>query len=234
MFSAVISPASLPCWTWAGHILEGLVALGVVGESYSHLIPDAWLPPKFRSEHTRSIVGKWSTVILAVAIVLVVPVGIVKEIITDRIAEKAAGELARVKGPRNLSDDAVNKLTVDLKPFGSKPFTVGVPIGGLEPESRLDRQILSALLAAGWRLVPARNKDDARGQPAPNNGLITVPGIVGVKVFIGEARRSDFFEPSSVLIDALKGAGIAAELVVLPASDDIDPNAIHIRIGAKT
>jgi hypothetical protein len=145
-----------------------------------------------------------------------------------------AAEIRAIKGPRILSDASRDKIVSRLKELGPKEVNFGVLIGGLEPGSNLGAQLFDAVTAAGWRVVPMKIKDTARGQPAPNEGVVRIVGVVGVKILISEARRDDFFPAATAIVDELNASGIVARTVVVPNDNDFHPDAIHISLGSKT
>jgi hypothetical protein len=128
----------------------------VIGESYCHLIPDWWLPSKLKSVDARAKAGKWSTVILAVAIVLVVPIGIIKDVIGDSIVVGIGGKIERVScrqsqtGHRHFTKEQRTSLVMDLRPFSGIVANVWIFSGGSPEKLRFAVDLYRTLKDAGW------------------------------------------------------------------------------------
>ena len=245
--------ASQSCWEIAGYVSVAAVTIGVIGEFAHDFVPAF----KRRWPWWSTWGGKVSGLVLiaALAAELVTQVkanstsGQIIAVISDQAAttrERAAVfendtaklrlDLAKLKGPRNIDPALQAKLIAQLQPLPTKTkaFNIGVPVGGLEPGSALDTQLLEIFSRCTWALVPLVNKPSARGQPKPNNGMYVNVGVVGVIRNFSILHHDDFMPVAKILTVELNEAGIAAKILELPADDDNDPNALHISIGAKT
>lgn len=196
-------------------VLSALVAIGIAGELFfgvSHWLKDRELRP------LRTLQAQLNDAEIA-------------QLSND--AAQANLELAKLKGPRNLTPEAQVRIVEKLKPLGGKPFCVGILIGGLEPGSALPNQLIATLTSAGWHLTPWIAVPGQRGGPAPNNGITGIVGIVGVKIFFNAAKSGEFAVAADALSKELNKEGIAAIAESLPP-DQAQPNAIALSIGAKT
>ena len=234
--------------------MEAGVAIGAIGESYTHLIPNCALPQRLRSAATKALVGKWSTVILVGSLVLAVPIGIIKDIISDRIIGELGGEIHRVGGPRNLDRKQIDQIVAALKPFGGKPYDLTLPLR-MEPGSVLDNQIIGLLKQAGWEFRPM--KGDVPKAPAPNPVFFsdmssirttteiqelakrgeTLVGVgrdvIGVRILYDAAKAPDLVRAAFTLSNELKAVGINGEVGHAPTEHGMADDVIHIMIGSK-
>ena len=147
-----LSADAAPFWKATGYIVGAAVALGVIGETYCHLIPDWTLPATWRSDAARKRIGKWSAFVLAASLVLEIPIQIIKDNISDTaIADLAAAtmEIRTAAAGRDIGVSQQTELTAALRQFGGQKFTTLSGAGNAE-EQHLLKQIVAALSAAGW------------------------------------------------------------------------------------
>jgi hypothetical protein len=225
--SLLWSDPSLPFWTWAGHILEFAVAVGVIGESYSHLIPDRFLPSPLRSDDKRKRVGKWSTVILCVSILLVVPIDISRDVISDRIIANLSSDLSKTQAkiiPWRLSKDDKQAMFDILSQASPSPIAVISRLLDSEGNDFAD-DLASVLTEAHWNVVRYRNwtKSD-RG--------VFIATVAGTKL-----RPNDPTIRS--LADALTAARIKYKIITISGNDLhtmspwFQPQVLYLLIGAR-
>lgn len=218
--SALFPDASLPYWTLLGHALDFLVALGVIGESYSHLIPNRFLPISFRSDERKKVAGKWSTILLCISILAVVPVGMIKDLIGDRIVE----ELGKASAARSLGLDQQKRIAEALRGFPDQQFS-GMVASGVPDAWGLWNAILNALQEATWKRVSPSGLEIA--------GVgIPIVADEGVMIFIPETDWSALFPAAGALRNALMHEHIVAAVAPM-TGQQARPKIIVIEVGMK-
>jgi hypothetical protein len=144
-------------------------------------------------------------------------------------AAEAQLELERMRAPRNLSNEAIERIADKLKSFAGIPFLISMPVNW-EAGSRLPGQVFGALHEAGW--VYVKSSILPAHPTLPTFSLNT--GVVGVRV-TGDIMKPGFKEALNALEEALNAEGIITSgEALLPLPNNGDPIAINVAIGTKT
>jgi len=84
----------------------------------------------------------------------------------EKEAAQLRMDLQKARGPRNLSQEMVNKLGQDLKPFAPLKYEVTEPVM-LEPGSFLTLELLDAFTQAGWMFQSYKGPLPTKPVPFP-------------------------------------------------------------------
>jgi hypothetical protein len=143
-------------------------------------------------------------------------------------AAQANLELAKLKAPRALSQEQIEKISEEIKAFAGTNFDTastqdGEAIGFLT-------QMESVLVSAGW--VQADWVGGALLHDRPGKRNAGIVGATGVIVQIDASKSLSFSAAAIALVSALRAIGIEAAMAVA-AVPNSTTDAIHVVIGKK-
>jgi hypothetical protein len=140
------------------------------------------------------------------------------------------GLVESLRAPRELKQDAVNRIAARLKPFGKQKYDLCVPLS-LEPGSFLAAELGFTVTLAGWQweqIPGARTPTDVLRAPA--SGIATCSGVVGVRIVSSPYSDIGLLNAAVELQKALNDEGIYA---IGDSDEKAGVNTIHIQIGVK-
>jgi hypothetical protein len=176
-------------------------------------------------------------------------------------ASKAELEIAKLKAPRQLTGEEIDRIGAVLKPLGAFPYDLSVPTL-LEPGSTLINCLVLALNKAGWTLrsmqgnvemIPPDNPSSQTvaafavlpppGPPGSSQTLHVPPivlgrnsDVMGVLILsdpFGSKERAQLFPPAMALKNALTEVGVVAQCFAAHTKNNMAADVIHISVGAK-
>jgi hypothetical protein len=152
---------------------------------------------------------------------------------TEHAAE-ASLALEKFKAPRQLSDEQVARIAEKLK-----SFQVGFDVAILDSDPEVDmiaRQIIAALVAAGWKQSDWKIKEGihfhSSGRFGKDTPLIGIVHAIGVDLQAHEESVATLGPPTNALVAALESESIKASTHLLTV-ENANPKLLHVLIGRK-
>jgi hypothetical protein len=139
-------------------------------------------------------------------------------------AAKTNLELAKIKTPRTLGREQLDRIRATASLFKGTPFDLWV---NLDSDSTALMYLLDEVLrSAGWIFTQSRG-----GVSFDNKAVIMASS--GVVIEIAEERRPDFEHAASLLTSALIAEGISAVAHANSSDPAKNKSVLHVMIGSK-